>query len=97
MYKSWLKGVERQLKRERPDVRIEDIDPNALHEAYSNQLSPVEFVRRGGFTLKQVPSVINMDRAGCNPALPKWVIAAIVVISVLSIIAFGLIDNPSLR
>ncbi|MBS1723478.1 MAG: hypothetical protein JSS66_11050 [Armatimonadetes bacterium] len=51
-YQRWLKELEKILLQSRPDLRIMDIDPNVMHQAFQDGESPVIFARRSPIPLR---------------------------------------------
>lgn len=51
-YQKWLKDLEGVLRQTRPDVRVMDIDPNVMFQAFQDGESPVLFARRNPIPLR---------------------------------------------
>ncbi len=50
-YQTWMEAVKRSLASRRPDVTIQDVDPNATFTAWKQGMSPYDFVNQGNLPL----------------------------------------------
>lgn len=60
-YQAWLNSVRMILSNRRPDVRVDQIDPNQLHAAYTSGVTPISFVLAGQFRFKPI-QVVNQPQ-----------------------------------